>query len=129
MSGLFSAIQIIAEQRIENAIKNGELDNLPGQGKPLPEEDLSNVPEELRMAWRILKNAGCLPQEAAERKEISRLADLLDNCADEKERLKAMRRLRFLLDHMGACRHAALEAQDEYYQKILARLEKHERRT
>lgn len=31
----FSAIQIIAENRIREAQQNGEFDNLPGMGKPL----------------------------------------------------------------------------------------------
>lgn len=128
MGSCFAAIQIIAEQRIEEAIQNGDLDNLPGMGKPLPEDDARHVPEELRMAYRIMKNAGCVPAEVANRKEINRLSDLLDNCADEKKRVETMRRLRFLLDHMGSQRHTALEARDEYYQKILAKLERHERR-
>lgn len=126
MTFSFSAIQIIAEQRIEEAIKQGEFDDLPGAGKPLPDEDLSHVPQELRMAWRILKNANCLPAEVAERKEITQLSELLDACREEKERLTAMKRLRVLLDRMGSHRHATLEAQDEYYQKVLARLERHE---
>lgn len=127
MGNYFSAIQIIAEQRICEAMENGDLDNLPGMGKPLPEDDLSNVPEDLRMAYHILKNAGCIPNEVAERKEINSLSDLLDHCQDEKERIGAMRRLRFLLDHMDGQRHVAIEARDEYYQKVLAKLERHER--
>lgn len=127
MADGFAAIAIIAEQRIMEAQERGEFDNLPGEGRPLPEDDLANVAPELRMAYRILKNANCLPPELAKRKEISRTSDLLENCPDERERLQAMRRLRLLLDRLGADRHAALEAQDEYYQKALALLEKHER--
>lgn len=127
MANYFEAINMIAEKRIAEAMDNGEFDNLPGAGKPLPEEDLSHIPPELRMAYRILKNAGCLPPGVADRKEISQLSDLLENCADEKARVEAMRRLRFLLGRMNDRRHASLEAQDEYYQKVLARLEKHER--
>lgn len=128
MSDYFSAIGIIAEQRICEAQERGEFDNLPGAGKPLPDEDLSHVPPELRMAWRILKNADCVPPEVAERKEISRLADMLDDCQQEQERVKTMKRLRVLLERMGSRRHAALEAQDAYYQKILAKLERREAR-
>ena len=79
----FSAIQIIAENRIREAQQNGEFDNLPGMGKPLEFEDDSNIPEDLRMAYKILKNAGCLPPEIEERKEINKLAALLENCPDD----------------------------------------------
>lgn len=95
----------------------GDFENLPGQGKPLPEEDLSHIPEEMRMAYRVLKNAGYVPEEIANRKEISQLTDLLENGTDEKNRLKSMRRLRVLMDRLGSERHASLAAHDEYYQK------------
>ncbi|CDI03677.1 hypothetical protein BN873_610074 [Candidatus Competibacter denitrificans Run_A_D11] len=52
----------IAEARIQAAIDQGELRDLPGQGKPLQLDDDSAIPEELRVAYRILKNAGFLPR-------------------------------------------------------------------
>ena len=56
-------LDFIAEQRIAEAIANGDLDDLPGAGKPLELDDDSHVPEELRVAYRILKNAGFVPPE------------------------------------------------------------------
>ena len=56
-------MDLIAERRIEEAIANGELDDLPGAGKPLALDDDALVPEDLRMAYRILKNAGYVPEE------------------------------------------------------------------
>lgn len=123
----FSAIAAIAENRIQEAILAGEFDNLPGAGKPLTLEDLSDVPEESRLAYKILKNSGCLPPEVAHRKDAANCLELLANCPDEKQRLAAMRKLRLLLAKMGENRNAALEANDDYYQKILGRLEKYER--
>lgn len=53
------ALEIIAERRIEEAIERGEFDDLPGTGLPLDLDDLDpSLPEELRLAYRILKNAG-----------------------------------------------------------------------
>ncbi|MEV2466904.1 DUF1992 domain-containing protein [Paenibacillus larvae] len=46
---------MIAEQKIQEAIQKGEMDNLPGQGKPLVLENWSSVPEDLRLAYKILK--------------------------------------------------------------------------
>ncbi|WP_415752763.1 DnaJ family domain-containing protein, partial [Paenibacillus forsythiae] len=51
----------LAEQRIEEAMRKGEFRNLPGHGKPLELEDMTGVPEELRMSFKIMKNAGLLP--------------------------------------------------------------------
>lgn len=93
----WSVIQFIAEKRIEEAQAKGEFDNLPGRGRPLELEDMSHVPEELRMAYKILRNAGCLPPELAERKEISRLVDMLEQCEDEQERVRQMQKLRFMI--------------------------------
>lgn len=122
----FGAIQLIAEKRISEALEKGEFDNLPGAGKPLKLEDDSHIAPELRMAYKILKNANCVPEEISQCKEITTLTELLDNSPDEKARIAAMTRLRLLLEktRFGAARHAALEASDEYYQKALACLQR-----
>lgn len=126
MRDAFNAIALIAENKIAEAVANGDFENLPGAGKPLPPDDMANVPPELRMAYKILKNADCLPPELERRKEIAALSDLLADCPDEKKRIAAMKRLRVLLEKTGA-NYASLEANDAYYQKILARLEHAER--
>lgn len=72
----WSVIQSIAERRIEESMAKGDFDDLPGRGKPLELEDDSHVPPELRMAYKVLRNAGCVPPELAERKEISNLGTL-----------------------------------------------------
>ena len=46
-------LEFIAERRIAEAIANGDLENLPGEGRPLALDDDSVVPEELRLAYRI----------------------------------------------------------------------------
>jgi len=53
----------LAERRIAEAIARGELEDLPGAGRPLALEDDPLVPEELRVAHRVLRNAGLLPPE------------------------------------------------------------------
>lgn len=78
--------EIIAERRIQQAIAEGEFDNLQGKGKPIPDDGLDMVPEELRMSYKILKNAGIVPEEIELRKGIVQLQDLLNACADEQER-------------------------------------------
>ena len=58
----------IVEQRIREAQEKGEFDDLAGHGKPLALEDDRHIPEDLRLAYKILKNAGCLPPEVEEKK-------------------------------------------------------------
>ena len=57
---------------------------------------MSNVPADLRMAYKILKNAGYVPEEVALQKEIARTEDLLAHCQDEKEKPKQLKKLSFL---------------------------------
>lgn len=66
-----------AERHIRDAQQQGEFENLPGTGAPLRLDDDTHVPVELRAGYRLLKNAGCLPPELAQRKEALALADLL----------------------------------------------------
>ncbi|WP_297670568.1 DnaJ family domain-containing protein [uncultured Desulfovibrio sp.] len=123
-SNPWSVIQFIAEKRIEEAQARGAFNNLPGAGKPLELEDLSHVPEELRMAYKILRNAGCLPPELEERKELNRLVDLLDRCEDEQERVRQMQKLRFMITRakMRFQKPLQLEDDDPYYDRLLDRL-------
>ncbi|HZH59452.1 MAG TPA: DUF1992 domain-containing protein [Metabacillus sp.] len=76
---------IIAEDRIKKAIEEGEFDNLPGQGKPLKLDDMSHIPEELRVAYKVLKNSNMLDDVEKLKKDISSIDDLLLACDDTKE--------------------------------------------
>ena len=87
------ALEQLAESKIRAAMARGEFDNLPGHGKPLQLEDLSRVPADLRMSYKLLRNAGCLPPELEARKEEARLGALLAATGDAKERAH-LRRLR-----------------------------------
>ena len=57
MSNL-TLLDYLAEARIQEAIAQGLLHNLPGAGRPLVLADDRLVPEGLRAAYRILSNAG-----------------------------------------------------------------------
>ena len=65
---------LIAERKIAEALARGELENLPGEGRPLELDDDALVPEDLRLAYRILKNAGFVPAEVDELNRIGQLA-------------------------------------------------------
>jgi hypothetical protein len=115
----------LAENRILQAIEAGEFDNLQGKGQPLDLDDDSHIPPELRMAYKILKNADCLPPELILRQEVVQLQDLVAAMPDEAEKLKQMRRLNFLIMKLNMMRpiSAELLENDLYTPKVLERLE------
>jgi hypothetical protein len=115
----------LAENRIKEAIEAGEFDNLRGRGQPLDLNDDSHIPPELRMAYKILKNADCLPPELTLRQEVVQLQDLVAAMPDEAEKLKQMRRLNFLIMKLNMMRPVSAELleNDLYTPKVLERLE------
>ena len=83
----------IAERRIKEAIAQGHFDNLPGAGKPLSLEEYFSTPEEVRMAYSILKNANCAPAEVELLNEVSRLERAVAEAADDTARESLQREL------------------------------------
>ena len=55
----------VVDEMIRDAMARGEFDNLPGAGKPQNLDSYFAAPEDLRMAWSVLRNAGYLPEEVA----------------------------------------------------------------
>jgi hypothetical protein len=88
-----SFLDRIVEERITQAVKRGEFGDLPGRGRPLSFEDEQGIPDDLRLAYKILKNGNCLPAELTERREIVRLRDLIAAVDDSGERAKRIREL------------------------------------
>jgi hypothetical protein len=76
---------LASEDKIRRAYEDGEFKHLPGYGKPLVLEDLSAVPEELRMAYKMLKNAGYSPEEHTLKGEIKTIEDLIAASKDEHQ--------------------------------------------
>ena len=83
----------IADQRILEAMARGDFDDLEGQGKPLELEEDALVPAEHRLANRVLKNAGYVPEEVRLRADISRMEQAVQAARDEGERRAALSRL------------------------------------
>ncbi|MDG0813260.1 DnaJ family domain-containing protein [Cohnella rhizosphaerae] len=116
----------IAEQKIRDAEKSGQLEGLPGHGKPLPDDDLAGVPEELRLSYKLLKNAGALPEELQIRKDLVSLSDLLEACRDPErsEKLKGElteKRLRYRL-MMNERGWTQQDAYEQYADAVYAKL-------
>lgn len=97
-------LDAIAEERIARAMEAGEFDGLPGAGKPLELDDDSLVPEELRAAYRILKNAGFVPPEVEAMKEAGDLEAMIRTLGEGDARSRACARLNLLLATLGHSR-------------------------
>src|SRR5437899_7147795 len=87
------AIAWIAEHRIREAMDQGFFENLAYRGRPGHLEDDEGIPPELRMAFKVLRDAGCLPAEVELRREIASLSELLDAVVDPEERTRVRRDL------------------------------------
>jgi Domain of unknown function (DUF1992) len=106
-------LDFLVELRIQEAISRGELANLPGEGRPLELEDDALVPEDLRAAYRILKNAGFVPPEVQALREIAQLEDFVNREGeDAAARAKAVRKLSLLKTRIDRA----------YFAKAVARL-------
>ncbi len=115
--------QKIAERRIVEAIREGALDGLPGAGQPLKLEDDSHLPEDLRIAYKILKNAGYVPPEVALRKEIAKTEDLMAGMEDTRAKYRQLKKLNFLVMKLNVLRRTSvgLEKAQRYEKKLVER--------
>ena len=75
----------LIENKIREAINNGEFDNLPGKGKPLDLTEYFNTPCDLRLGYALLKSAGYVPVEVELRRELEMLEARLAACADDTQ--------------------------------------------
>ena len=114
----------LVEKRIKEAEEEGAFDNLPGKYKPIRLEDYSNIPDDLRIAYKILKNAGLLPPELQLKKEILKMEDLLENIYDEKEAYKLVKEINFKIMKLNMMHKSSplLEENQIYYKKILEKI-------
>ncbi len=114
----------IAEERIKEAQRAGAFDNLPGKGKPLDLEDLSWVPEDLRIGYLVLKNAHVLPPEAELLKDIHTIEDLLKHVEDEGERRALAKSIQFKLIRLDMLKRRSMPLRSvrDYSRKLVDKL-------
>lgn len=112
-------LDALVERRIAQAREAGAFDDLPGAGKPLALDDDALVPEALRVAHRILKNAGYLPPEVARRREFADAAALLREAVDDATRRRAALRLALLAAQLEAAGRALAA---DYREQVAGRL-------
>ena len=113
----------IVEERILIAQRNGEFENLPGSGKPLELEHDCHINEELRLAYKILKNADCLPPEIELKKQIHHTEDLLAGMQETSEKYRLLKKLNFLIMKLNVLRNTSInqEMPQQYMQQLANR--------
>jgi hypothetical protein len=115
----------LVEQRIQAAQRNGDFENLDGAGKPIEYDDESGIPEDLRMAYKMLKNADCAPPEIELKKQILQTEDLLSGMQDSRKKYKAIKKLNYLVTKLNCIRRTSVNFEEPQYSgQIIDRLSK-----
>ena len=127
---MIQGFEKIVEERILTAQKKGEFENLDGFGKPLALHNDYHVPEELRLAFKILKNADCLPPEIELKKEIRQTEDLLAGMQDTSEKYRLLKKINFLIMKLNTIRGSSVmfEMPQHYMEKLVDCLEQSKNR-
>ena len=123
---MFAGFTKIIEDRIRKAQQKGEFENLAGSGKPLVLKEDGHIAEELRLSYKILKNADCLPPEVELKKEIERTEDLLRGMQDTAAKYRTLKKLNFLIMKLNSMRDMSIdfEVPQRYSAKLVDRVER-----
>jgi len=113
----------IVERRVAEAALRGDFDELPGAGRPLELDDDALVPVEMRVAYRMMRNAGYVPEEVQLLAEIGSAERLLGHALADDERAAATARVRLLLGRLGGTRGLSLQTEARYFERLVERLE------
>jgi len=113
----------IVEDRIKQAQKKGAFEHLPGSGQPLFLENDHFVPEELRLAYKLLKNADCLPPEIELKREIRVTEDLLSGMTETAEKYRTLKKLNYLIMKLNSMRNTSVvfDLPQKYALKLMER--------
>jgi hypothetical protein len=116
----------IVEERIQKAQYKGAFKNLPGAGKPLIFVSDQHIPQDLRLAYKILKNADCLPPEIELKKQIQRTEELLTDMQDTRERYRTIKKLNYLILKLNSTRNqdARFDVPQQYEAALAERIGK-----
>lgn len=124
MGNIFAIFDKIADQKIREAMEQGAFDDLPGKGMPLKLENDGHLPQDIRLAHKILKNADCLPPELELRKEILTIEEMLEGVKDTKEKYRQIKKLNYLIMKLNMTRQTSLtlEKNQRYFDKIVDKM-------
>ncbi len=87
------SLEKFVEEKIKEAMSNGEFDNLKGKGKPLNLDAYFSTPEDVRMGYSLLKSNDFVPEEVERMREISELKEKVKNLPEGEKRQKLNKEL------------------------------------
>ncbi len=58
------------DEQIQEAMRKGQFKQLPGEGKPLKLNEDAHVPEQMRMAHKLMRDNDLVPEWMAQGKEL-----------------------------------------------------------
>lgn len=112
----------LAERAIIEAQQRGEFEGLEGQGRPLPDQSDPFMPEVLRMAYKVLKNSGYVPEAIQSQREIRSLIECLERETDESRKMRQIQKVQLFLARAKILHGGLLQEENEaYFQKVVAR--------
>lgn len=113
----------LAERAIVDAQQRGEFEALEGQGRPLPDQCDPFMPESLRMAYKILRNGGYVPEEIQAQREIRSLIECLERETEESRKMRQIQKVQLCIAK-AKLRHGGLlqEENEQYFQKVVSRI-------
>ena len=88
------SLEKAVEAIIREAQERGDFDNLKGSGKPLDLNAYFETPEDMRMAYSLLQNAGMVSAEIELLQEIAALKERLAETREESQRNRVKRIIR-----------------------------------
>ena len=84
-------MRLAIEELIQKWLAENPNERLPGAGKPLDLDEYFRWPEDLRLAYSLLKNSGHVPEEVELLREIGQLKQRLAESTDELSRKELQR--------------------------------------
>jgi len=105
----------LIDQKIREAMEQGEFDDLPGKGKPIDTSENPFEDPEMRLAHRMLRNAGFAPSWIEERKDIDSEFEI---ARKEMSRVWTVRQNALGTEHEAAARTRWEKALTAFREKV-----------
>jgi len=115
----------LAETKIREAQSRGDLENLPGSGKPLSLEDDKLIDPSLRIGYRLLKNAGYLPLEVQLLNELGMIEKLILTTIEPGEKKTLRLQLFSRMHQLPKSTSKIARRKYDYVAALLASIEQH----
>ncbi|AUX38965.1 uncharacterized protein SOCE26_003460 [Sorangium cellulosum] len=91
---MFKGLEQLVESRIQAATARGDLDRLPGRGKPLQDDGLSGLSRDERLEVLLARCAGSPPEEVLLLREVAELREAVARTPEGPARRKLAQALR-----------------------------------